>query len=193
MKIIEVGIKFPVSDEAFHTLIDSLMPMQFELSPGGLHLYKFIKSLYKFKPMVIVETGTLRDINPKAAFSDGWSTFYLAKFAKETNSTFISIEPDGSSIELCSSFLKEYDLNVKFIQGYSPAAMFKIPDQVDFFLLDSCDGLEHGLEEFKAALEHDPIAIAMDDYETKAKLAVEYAQGRGISVNQVDRYFVFKP
>lgn len=187
-----LSVSTEIDEKIFKEYIETLQPFVFSAEPSGMHLYRLLHSVFQGKPISIVETGCLRDTEPSAAFSDGWSTLYLAKYAHESKSSFISIEMEAANIEKCGTFLKDFGLfrDVLFTCEQSPEALEE-DFPADFYLLDSCDGLEHGLAEFVAALKHKPKIIVMDDLDTKARKAVEFADEVGIQHQQIDRYTVF--
>ena len=186
-------VNFP--DEAWQPFLDSLGPFNVTLEPPGLHLYRLCDLVSNGGPLRIVETGCLRDTNCSAIMSDGWSTFYFAKWVENhPGSRFDTVELDPKSVDRCGQFITQQGLKncVRFWNMDSISFLETWDQPVDIFLLDSCDGLEHGLAEFKAALEYKPKLIIMDDYETKVQLADEYARGLSIPSQQVDRYTVFQ-
>lgn len=185
-------INFP--DEAWQPFLDSLGPFNVTLEPPGLHLYRLCDQVSNGGPLRIVETGCLRDPQPSALMSDGWSTFYFAKWVKDhPGSRFDTVELDPQAVSGCGQFISGQGLgnSVTFWNMDSISFLETWDQRVDVFLLDSCDGFEHGLAEFKAALEFKPRLIIMDDYETKVRLADEYARSLGIPPERIDRYTVF--
>ena len=165
------------------------------IAPSGIYLYKLCDAVSQGRPIRILETGCLRNPDPSSLITDGWSTFYFAEWVKaHPGSAFDTVELDPKNVEICRNFLKEHDLDkyatvwqsdsLEFLNTWEPP--------VDVFFLDSCDGLEHGLEEFKLALYFRPCTIIMDDYESKVKLADEYARSIGITSQRMDRYTVFQ-
>ena len=191
---IRIAMDLQIQEEVLLNHLEHMVPITGSMSfeSAGIRLYELLKSIYQGAPLKIVETGCLRDTEPSAIFSDGWSTYWIAKFAKETFSSFTSVECDADSIKKCQGMLEKFNLSssVKFTCGLSPELLSSMGD-VDFFFLDTCDGLEHGLEEFKATLSHHPKLVVMDDFSAKAKLAVKYATSEGIAVSQLQRYSVF--
>jgi Methyltransferase domain len=193
MPKLNVQIDFP--EESWKPFLDSLGPMSVLLAPPGVYLYKICDAVSQGRPLRIVETGCLRNTDPSAIIQDGWSTFYFSKWGKNhPGSSFDSVELDPKSISLCGQFLKQHELSehVRFWNFDSMSLLETWDQPVDVFFLDSCDGLDHGLAEFKAALEFRPCTIIMDDYDTKARLADEYAKSIGIPSQRMDRYTVFQ-
>lgn len=198
MPILNIAVSFP--DDQWMPFLNSLGPFQTVLLPPGVYLYRALEELSKSlggKPLTIVETGCWRDASPSSLMSDGWSTYYFARWVKDhSNSRLITLELEKKNLDLCFDLFKQYELprerifwsigdSVESIKQLSPYT------EIDVFFLDSCDGLEHGLEEFKAALAHKPKLIIMDDFATKAAKAFEYALSLGIKPQTVDRYTFF--
>jgi hypothetical protein len=193
MAILNISINVP--DEDFHQVLHTLSSFQVLLEPPGVNLYRIADKVSNGKPITIFATGSLRDTDPSAVMSDGWDTFYLAKWIKDhPGSSFHTVEIDPDTVERCWEFLKKHDLDwcVNLICADSIKAIERIPHPVDLFVLDSCDGLEHGLAEFQAALKHKPRFIVMDDWDKKVLKAAEYANEQGIFFQRIDRYTVFK-
>ena len=60
-------------------------------------------------------------------------------------------------------------------------------DRTDAAYLDTSDDLEHGLAEFRIAEARGAELILMDDFDTKARLAVEHAVKSGWRVSREGR------
>lgn len=191
--IMNIGIE--VTEENLTEILNGLNSFIFTITPPGITLYRLIDSVSAGRPLNIVETGCVRDVNPTSLITDGWSSFYLAKWAATHGGKFTTIELDATNLAHGKIFLERFKLsdNVQFVNGESVEEISKLKEKVDVFYLDSCDGVEHGLAEFKAALAHDPILIIMDDFISKAAKAVEYAAENKIPFKQIDRYSVFTP
>lgn len=185
---------FGIEEEQFQKMVDSLTSVALPIMPRGLYLYKIAEEIYKDgAPLRIVETGCLRDTRPSAWVSDGWSTWYLSKFAStHPNVTVTTIESDAMSRAICKEFLAEQKLPMPtFLAGNSEDFLAATP--ADFYFLDSCNGLDHGLLEFQLALAHKPKVIVMDDPSTKALTALTFANQAGIANQQMGQYLVFHP
>lgn len=190
MAILNVSIALP--DDYFHGLLHSLASFDLRMEPPGLNLYRIADQV---KPSSIFATGSIRDTNPSAMMSDGWDTFYLAKWVESSpGCNFTTVELDPKSVELCRTFLTHHGIGqfVYLVCGDSLETMRSLTEPVDMFVLDSCDGLEHGLAEFQEALKHNPKIIVMDDWDKKVLKAAEYAASIGIPFQHVDRYTVFQ-
>lgn len=175
-------------------IIESMASLSFTVPPPGVVLYQIVETISQGLPLKIIETGCLRDTQIKSWFDDGWSTYYFARWVKDhPGSDLTTIELNPDNIKTCKNFLAEKNLSeyVSFHVADSLDALLQDWGRVDIFFLDSCDGLEHGLKEFKAALTHKPQLIIMDDLLTKGQLAVEYAEEIGIRSFPENRYTLF--
>jgi len=190
-----LSLSVSLPDQDFHNLLHSIAFFHIDVAPPGVYLHQVLNDVSAGKPLRILGTGCLRDADPSALMSDGWDTFYIAKWVKDhLGSVLDVVEIDPKAIKVCSEFLKQHDLDSSVTLWTQDSLDFmETWDQpVDVFVLDSCDGLEHGLAEFKAALNFNPWFIIMDDWDTKVALAAQYAQENNIQFQRVDRYTVFK-
>jgi hypothetical protein len=191
--ILNVSLNIP--DDAFHAFLHSASQFSVLLDPPGAVLTRILDTISPDKPLRIFATGSIRDSSPSALMSDGWDTFYLAKWVQmHPGSTCDTVEIDPKNVETCRELLRSQGVE-KFVTLWTSDSLefMEVWDQpVDLFVLDSCDGLEHGLAEFKSALNFSPKWIIMDDYETKAKLAEQYAQSLNFPTQRMDRYTVIK-
>ena len=162
--------------------------------PPGHILADALDELYKSKPLVIVETGCLRMEAPIGEFADGWSTLYIAQWIREhPDCEFHSVDLSANAIgiahdKLENALLAKYCTfhcqdSLKFLGGMT---------WIDFAFLDSCDGLEHGVDEFRLAASAGASVIVMDDYQTKAAWAVKEARELGWQYEQRERYSILK-
>src|SRR5712664_2840307 len=85
-------------------------------TPPGMVLQGVLDEMYQGKPLLIVETGTMRDDNMLAEFTDGWSTLYIARWVAEhstegpTDSEFHSVDLNSYAIEIAHRMLEEDNL-----------------------------------------------------------------------------------
>lgn len=160
----------------------------------GTYFETFLNSIYEGKPLKIIETGCMRDLAVKSEYGDGWSTLYIARWvSKHPECEFHSVDLNINSIDIAHAALEAEGL-AKFCNLHVQDSLRYLSQLtwVDFAFLDSCDGLQHGLDEFRLALSAGAKLIVMDDYQTKAAWAVTEAKKLGWSVQQVDRYSVIR-
>lgn len=172
-------------------------------TPPGWTLQGVLDELWEKKKKVpwidpildLVETGVLRNADdPLAEFSDGWSTFYIAEWvSKHPSCNFHSVDLNNDAIEIAHQFLVDKGL-AKYCAFHCQDSLKYLSDLkwVDFAFLDSCDGLEHGVEEFRLAASAGASVVVMDDYQTKAAWAVKEAQKNGWRFVQLDRYSILR-
>ncbi len=166
----------------------------FPLQKPGLLFENFLDSVYIGRPIKIVETGCMRDLALSAEWGDGWSTLYIARWvAKHPECSFHTVDLSPNSIELAHSALEA--------EGLAKYCTFHLQDSlkflgqetwIDFAFLDSCDGLQHGLDEFRLAASAGASLIVMDDLQTKAAWAVKEARELGWNVSFEGRYSVIR-
>jgi hypothetical protein len=193
MPILNISIN--ITEDQFRQALLGMSEFGVTLEMPGNHLYRIATQLAKGKPLNIFSTGCIRDIRPSASISDGWDTIFLAKWVNDHPGSRLDVaEIDGESISQCLALLNVHELGhvPKMWRGDSIEIIRQWESPVDLFVLDSADGLDHGLEEFRAAEKHNPQIIVMDDWETKAMKAAEYANEKGIFFHRVDRYTIFK-
>jgi predicted O-methyltransferase YrrM len=164
-----------------------------QLAPGKLFEI-FLNSVYEQKPLKIIETGCIRDLSISAECRDGWSTLHIARWVSaHPGSEFHTVDLSLNSIELAHSLLEA--------EGLAQHCAFHLQDSLkflsqvtwaDFCFLDSCDGLQHGLDEFRLAASTGARLIVMDDFQTKAFQAVKEAKNLGWDVSFQDRYSVLR-
>ncbi len=168
-------------------------------TPPGIILQRVLDEMYDGNPLMIVETGTIRNTNVVAEFSDGWSTLHIARWVAEhstegpTDCEFHSVDLNANAIELAHQMLEQEHL-ARFCTFHVQDSLKYLGSLtwVDFVLLDSCDGLQHGVDEFRLAASAGASVIVMDDYQTKAVWAVNEARETGWKYEQRGRYSVLK-
>jgi hypothetical protein len=163
------------------------------LVPGKL-FHGFLDSIYEGRPLRIIETGCMRDLAVASEYGDGWSTLWISRWVKEhSNSTFDSVDLDGGAIELAHAALEAEGL-AKYCTFHCQDSLLFLGRQTwaDMCFLDSCDGLEHGLAEFRLAASLGCRLIVLDDYSTKGAKAVKEARELGWDVSFQDRYSVLR-
>ena len=192
--MVDISVNLKINEATAIKVLQGQEKLHFELESPGMTLYRLVEEA---QPNEIVETGTLRDSSLSSIFSDGWSTFYFAAWKqvhKECKVT--SIELDSNAIETAREVLKKFELEpyIDFWNADSLWALRKFDkENPEFFFLDSCDGLEHGLEEFRLAANYNPKMIVMDDWDTKTKLTAETVRKEGTyTITRIGRYTVFR-
>jgi hypothetical protein len=193
--LLNLGVEIP--EDEVKNLVEKLEPFTLSFTPPGILLYKLVDQIAEGKPLYICETGCTRDQNPTALMSDGWSSVYFSKWVYEHDgSRLMSIDLNRTNLGFCWMILDRFGYNdtakVNLTNGESVLTITNLAEHPDVFYLDSCDGLEHGLAEFKAAMVHQPKLIIMDDFISKAASAAEYANQQNIPFIQMGRYTVFK-
>ena len=161
----------------------------------GEQLVGYVEEIYKGEPLILVETGCLRRDGPEHEDADGWSTLYFARWAsKHEDCKFFSVDNDADHIRVAVNKLSEEKALSSFPMFYFGESVdfLKTLGRIDFAYLDSCDGWEHGLEEFKAAESKGARMIVMDDYISKVVYAAGYAASHGWQVKQEDRFTVMR-
>jgi hypothetical protein len=164
------------------------------LIPPGTYFEKFLDSIYVGQPLKIIETGCMRNLATISEMSDGWSTLYISRWVKKhPTCKFESVDLDINAIELAHMALEAEGLAkfCTFLRKDSILYLSKLT-WVDFAFLDSCDGLQHGLDEFRLAASAGAKMIVGDDYQTKFAWSVKAAKEMGWSYEQVDRYSVLR-
>lgn len=170
-----------------------MLPLTSPIPPGQL-FEQFLDSVYTGVPIKIFETGTMRDLAVDAEYGDGWSTLYIARWIKKhPGSSFESCDLNINAIELAHLALES--------EGLADCCTFRCQDSLkflsniswaDFIFLDSCDGLDHGIQEFRLAASTGARLIVMDDYSSKALKAVKEARELGWQVSFAGRYSLLR-
>lgn len=164
------------------------------MTPPGELFKGFLDSVYDGRAIRIIETGCMRDLATTAEYGDGWSTLAIARWVKQhSDSEFHSVDLSINSIELAHTALEAEGL-AKFCTFHCQDSLLFLGRQTwaDFCFLDSCDGLEHGLAEFRLAASIGCQLIVMDDLNTKAMWACKEAKESGWNVSYADRYSVLR-
>lgn len=149
----------------------------------GMELREHLEELYGKvqRPLLVVETGCIRSIDPPVEDADGWSTLHLTRWVSEhEGSRLHSIEIHPDNIIKAGRILGEKGITgcYEFHNGESLEELAKF-EHMDFAYLDTSDDLDHGLAEFKIAEEKGALMIVMDDREVKGLKALAYAKESG--------------
>lgn len=162
--------------------------------PGSVFA-ELLDSVYKGQSIRIVETGCMRDLSMVSEFSDGWSTLYISRWVKtHPDCKFSSVDLDANAIELCHTALEAENL-AQYCDLRTQDSLKYLASQswIDVAYLDSCDGLAHGLEEFRLAASAGASLIIMDDFSTKACWAVKESREMGWSTGvAANRYSILR-
>jgi hypothetical protein len=152
------------------------------------------------KKLVVVETGTLRDANPSARESDGWSTYCLAELlAKrgEEGSKLYSIDISPDCVETSRKIVPEeyHKLTTWICKDAREAIPSLEADSIDLLYLDSSDDPKQILAEFQVAapkLGPESIVIVDDTGpyhagpDGKGTLVIPFAKDQGWQVERRD-------
>lgn len=136
----------------------------------------------------------MRDLASSAEYGDGWSTPAIARWVKaHPDCEFHSCDLSANAIELAHMALEAEGL-AKYCTFHLQDSLKYLAAQswVDFAFLDSCDGLQHGLDEFRLAVSAGSRMIVMDDFSTKACWATKEAKELGWHVSFEGRYSVLR-
>jgi len=109
----------------------------------------------------IVEIGCIR--NAIEVVEDGFSTYYIAKFAEQHGKTFVSCDVEPTAVNIANNILSEHGLHpiVKLIDG--KIILSTINEPIAFLFLDSHKNPFFSFEQFKAANLRDGAIVAVDD------------------------------
>lgn len=151
--------------------------------------------------LTIVETGTLRNGDPRARLTDGWSTYVLAEQLAKRNieeSTLYSIDIDPRNIDVSKSIVPgAWHPWVRWICGDSKSVLRSLDvETIDILYLDSSDDSRQIMAEFDAALpklaEHSLVIVddtgyaAPDRPEGKGTVLIPTLRGRGWQIERRD-------
>lgn len=163
----------------------------------GSNLVNHLQALEKKhnRPLVILETGTIRNTSNMHHDGDGWSTLYIAQFVKKSsfNHKFYSID---LKTDVCDAFLKSIGLrdSVTLIQNDSRKAIQEMDEEFDFIYLDSGNHADLVFEEYKLVLpkcRDDTIIVVDDLHANKPKLIIPDLEKRGAPYHTEGKHLVF--
>ena len=150
------------------------------------------------RPIVIVETGCIRNTTEESRFGDGWSTLNWEWFAKLTDSSVYVVDIDANHLEKAKQVVPESQY-VTYKQQDSIEFLKNFHRPIDFLFLDSYDYCgdeenirkchEHQLSELKAVWDklNDNCFVLIDDvfsdsWDGKGKLSIPYLIENGFRV-----------
>lgn len=162
-----------------------------------LKVIEILEQTYS-EPIVIVETGCIRNTTEESKFGDGWSTLNWEYYAKKTNSKVYVVDIDqnhiNKSIEIVppSQFV-EYtkDDSVNYLQNFDKKIDLLFADSYDYCgdeeNIRKCHN--HSLNEIKAAWDklNDSCFILIDDvfntdWAGKGALSIPYLLSNGFEL-----------
>lgn len=161
------------------------------------------------RPLVIFETGTIRNRDKKYEEGDGWSTLYIARRSRTARHYFFSIDLNTSVAEhvLWERGLLPF---VTLIEGESTQVLKELingkysePDEEgfiepiipDFVYLDTANDAQQILNEFLIVEEYAHV-VMVDDVNlnstelVKGHKVIPYARSRGYKVKLLERQAV---
>jgi hypothetical protein len=158
---------------------------------------KILLAFYK-RPIVIVETGCIRNTTEESKFGDGWSTLNWEWFAKLTDSSVYVVDIDENHLSKAKQIVPESEY-VTYKNQDSIEFLKNFHRKIDFLFLDSLDYcgdeenirkcLEHQLNEVKAVWDklNDNCFILIDDvfddkWNGKGKLSIPYLIDNGFKI-----------
>jgi len=150
------------------------------------------------RPIVLVETGCIRNTTEESKFGDGWSTLNWEWYAKLTDSSVYVVDIDETHLEKAKQVVPESQY-VTYKQQDSIEFLKNFHRPIDFLFLDSYDYCgdeenvrkchEHQLNELKAVWDklNDNCFILIDDvfsdnWDGKGKLSIPYLIKNGFRV-----------
>ena len=111
----------------------------------------------------IIEIGCIRE--PDEVPEDGFSTVYLAQYAKDNNRNFISWDTNLQNVRMARTALGSRDLNpLSVIKGDGEEALKATPhNEIAFLYLDSHRNPAFTLNQYKAANLLPGAIVCVDD------------------------------
>lgn len=158
---------------------------------------KILEQTYDY-PIVIVETGCIRNTTEESKFGDGWSTLNWQYYAENTDSKVYVVDIDENHLRKSKEVVPPSpwvtytkDDSVHYLQNFT--------EKIDLLFLDSYDYCgdeenirrchEHSLNEIKAAWDklNEKCFVLIDDifndnWDGKGKLSVPYLLDNGFEV-----------
>ena len=173
-----------------------------------LKVIEILKKTYQ-EPIIIVETGCIRNTSDEFRFGDGWSTLNWEYYCNNTNSKLYVVDINAEHINTSKQIVPESEL-VNYYESDSVEFLKGFDKKIDLLFLDSFDywGDEenikachnHSLNELKAAWdklnEHCFVLIDdvfTNDWDGKGKLTIPHLLGNGFElVYFMDRQALLK-
>jgi len=161
-----------------------------------LEVLKILEETYT-QPIVIVETGCIRNVTDESKFGDGWSTLNWEYYCKKTNSVTYVVDINEEHLSKSKQIVPESEY-VRYTQQDSVEYLRKFDKKIDLLFLDSYDycGPEeniiachnHSLNEILAAWDklNPKCYVLIDDvfddqWNGKGKLTIPYLLEHGFT------------
>ena len=137
----------------------------------GKFLINMLEMLGELKagPLYAVETGCVRSLDLAYVTGDGYSTLYLARWAKNHGTKIVSIDNDAGHVEVAKRVLCQEGLEscVTFIVGSAADVLSMREEPIDLAYLDTAVDVvpTEILDEFNAVRKNvrSPALVAIDD------------------------------
>ncbi|MCA9319646.1 MAG: hypothetical protein KDB53_02870, partial [Planctomycetes bacterium] len=151
---------------------------------------------YRFRPIRIVETGTIRNDHTNYRMGDGWATWTWLLWAKASKSHVWTCDIDPAAIALCRKVTKDSPF-IDYVVSDSVAFLRDFQETIHLLYLDSFDAgppgdprvkeaCQHQLREIEAAYDKldDDALVVLDDVPNdlrngKGELSVPFLLERG--------------
>lgn len=162
-----------------------------------LKVIEILEETYK-DPIIIVETGCIRNTTEESKFGDGWSTLNWQYYAEKTNSKVYVVDINEGHLNQSKKIVPPSELII-YYQDDSINFLKNFDKKIDLLFLDSYDycGDEenvrkchnHSLNEIKAAWDklNEHCFILIDDvfgtnWDGKGKLSIPYLLENGFEL-----------
>lgn len=163
-----------------------------------LKVIDILEKTYK-EPIIIVETGCIRNVTEESKFGDGWSTLNWEYYAKKTNSKVYVVDINEGHLKQ-SKIIVQPSEYVEYFKDDSVHFLQNFDKKIDLLFVDSYDycGDEenirkchnHSLNEIIAAWDKlkEHCFILIDDvfsnitWDGKGKLSIPYLLKNGFEV-----------
>jgi len=157
---------------------------------------KELHARYQFKPIRIVETGTIRNPLPRYRMGDGWATWTWLLWAKASQSHVWTCDLDPNAIATCR-LVTDNSPYIEYVNSDSVAFLESFAETIHLLYLDSFDtgppgdprvkeACKHQLREIEAAYDRldDDALVVLDDVPKdqkngKAEFSIPFLIDRG--------------
>lgn len=138
-------------------------------------IYQYFLNFLGKKSAVILEVGCARSLDLRTRHSDGWSSFFFAKYVNEFGGQHIVVDTSLDALSQCNVLLSGLSNKTIFLQMTGEEALQKFSPNAVF--LDGGDDPEEMIKE--VALIKSNVPILCDDFQTK-----------GIKIRQEQKNFL---